>query len=115
MCTARLFKSSNCLHSWLAIDIPCGPGKGFSNCKTFSNNRSQLSSAPKNYRAPKEDCPWHGLKGAYDVNQIRVIEDIKYHIFGRPGKGGKDEGTQKEKEKGKGEVRPVQVVCCAVM
>ncbi len=46
-------------------------------------------------------------------NQIRVIEDIKYHIFGRPGKD--EEAKDKTKKKGKGEVRPVQVVCCVVM
>jgi hypothetical protein len=97
MCTTKLFKSSNCLHSWLVIDIPCGPGKGFSNCKTFSNNPSQISSAPKNYRATKEDCPWHGLKGAYDFNQIRVTEDIKYHIFGGPGRKERRRGRKRRR------------------
>jgi len=76
MCTTKLVKSSECPHSWLVIDIPCGPGKGFLNCKTFSNNRSQLSSATKCYRATKEDCPWHGLKGAYDLIRLELLRTL---------------------------------------
>jgi hypothetical protein len=55
------------------------------------------SSAPKNYCATKEDCPWHGLKGAYDFNQIRVTEDIKYHIFGGLGRKERMRGRKRRR------------------
>jgi hypothetical protein len=29
------------------------------------------------YKAWAGDCPWHGLKGNYDFNLVRVVEKIK--------------------------------------
>jgi len=89
MCHTVLYKSRDkkkgCDHRWLVIDQPCAPGRGFSNCAIFKGRRGTLAPAPRCYWATKEDCPWHGLKGKYDYNLTRVIENIDYHVFGVPG------------------------------
>lgn len=89
MCRTVLYKSQNkkegCNHRWLVIDQPCGPGRGFSNCAIFKDRQDTLAPAPRGYWASKDKCPWHGLKGNYDFNRIRVIEKIDYHMFGALG------------------------------
>lgn len=34
------------------------------------------------FEADKDDCPWHGLKGNYDFNRIRVVEKKKWWKIG---------------------------------
>lgn len=88
MCTTKLYKSRECGHRWLVIDQPCGEGKGFGNCECFGNEDCKISRPPRRFKAVKSDCPWHGLKGNYDFNRVRMIEKIDHHIFSSPGGGG---------------------------
>ena len=78
MCTTKLYKSKRCGHKWLVIDTPCGYGKGFSTCDTFNNQKTRAPRPRAYWASDDDDCPWHGLKGNYDFNRIRMIESIKY-------------------------------------
>lgn len=81
MCTTKQFKSRDCDHKWLEIDTPCGYGKGFSTCSSFHcGTRARAAAYPKFYSATKDDCPWHGLKGNYGFNCIRMVERSRYRI-----------------------------------
>ena len=100
MCTTKHFKSRNCEHKWLEIDTPCGYGKGFSTCSSFhGGTRARAAACPTFHSATKSDCPWHGLKGNYDFNYVRMVEGRRYGL-GFPA--------------GEGE-RVMRIVCCSVM
>ncbi len=60
----------------MLVDTPCGYGMGFSNCPIIKRGtkRAMLTGC---YKAWAGDCPWHGLKGNYDLNLVRVVEKIK--------------------------------------
>jgi hypothetical protein len=84
MCETKLYKSQDCEHKWLVIDIPCGPAKGFRTCANFKGNKTKAALKPN--LATKHNCPWHGLNGNYDMNRIRMIESMKhgFSLGGRP-------------------------------
>jgi hypothetical protein len=74
-------RKAPCGHKWLVIDTPCGYGKGFSAYDSFKGGkRARAAACPKIEKGSKEDCPWHGLKGNYDFNRIRMIESTKRSI-----------------------------------
>jgi hypothetical protein len=83
MCTTKMYESKECKHRWLVIANPCGYGKGFSTCGVF-NTIPYRTRTPKCYPVSKDDCPWHSLKGNYDFNSIRMIDNIKFHNRGIP-------------------------------
>jgi hypothetical protein len=99
MCTTRYYKSRNCDDQWVVIDTPCGYGKGFSTCDTFTDKHF-FAGNPKLYAASRDDCPWHGLRGSYDFNRIRMVESVRtrYSICSPPA----------------GPKAPMSVVCCVI-
>ena len=98
MCSYRRYKSHDCKHSWLVVShsrlplpqtdltaelqikTPCRPGGGFDNCPRFNGGHADYPS--RQYWADKENCPWHGLKGDYDSNYVRMVEKIRPRVFG---------------------------------
>jgi len=97
MYTTKYYKSKECGHKWLAIDTPCRYGKEFMTCDNFKDRRSR-QPAPRCCWAVKDDCLWHGLKGDYDFNRIRMIESVKYGIFSVPNMTS----------------QPMNIVCCVI-
>lgn len=80
MCTFELYQSTDCAFKcqWLEIGIPCGLGKGFTNCDTFKDGHT--TKRPRSVqKTPIERCPVHGLLGFYDPNRICMVTRIKYH------------------------------------
>jgi len=98
MCTTKYYKARKCGHRWLAIETPCGWGKGFSNCETFDGRAHR---PPKTYWAPEDACPYHDLKGEYDFNKTRMIESIKYGFKIGPTPDQGDPG--------------VNIMCCVIL
>jgi hypothetical protein len=49
---------------------------GFSNCPTIQRG-TKRALVTGCYQARAGDCPWHGLKGNYDFNHVRVVEKIR--------------------------------------
>ena len=74
MCLTQGFKSYTCHHRWLTITHPCGPDRGFDNCRRLTAQQPSLFSGRQTwYYATAGSCPVDGLKGNYDGNMIRVV------------------------------------------
>lgn len=78
MCTTRFYKARHCGHKWLAIDQPCGVGKGFNNCGAFKDGRARYP--PESYFTYQTHCPYHASGGNYDRDKIRMIEKTRHGI-----------------------------------
>lgn len=59
------------------------PDKGFNHCSSFNINETRVSKPPRRQTGTKENCPKHGLNENYDMNRIRMVDNVKYNIMGQ--------------------------------
>ncbi len=92
MCIVTYFKHLRCKHIWAVITEPCLPYMGFTNCPSFtgpsiavnpvtgnhvSNIRGgRVKPQPKFYKTRTRLCPHCDLRGAYDPNVARLVQDM---------------------------------------
>ena len=74
MCTATAFKSATCLHKWLTITIPCGPGMGFDHCSrhTFTGPTS-ICGGPRYIPALAYSCSTCNKKDQYNRSKTSMV------------------------------------------
>jgi hypothetical protein len=114
MCIATVFKSATCLHKWLTITLPCGPGMGFDHCArhTFTGPTS-ICGGPRYILAPAYSCPTCNKKDQYDGNKTRMVLRDQTPIGIGYGYGGA--GREHGYWGGYRGMAAVPVVCCVVM
>jgi len=114
MCTATAFKSATCLHKWLTVTLPCGPGMGFDHYArhTFTGPTS-ICGGPRYISAPAYSCPTCNKKDQYDGNKTRMVlrDQTPFGIGYGYGGAGREHGYWG----GYRGMAAAPVVCCVVM
>ena len=94
MCGVTYFQHKKCKHMWAVITEPCGPGLGFSTCARMGDGSAR--EAPRLFRTRGRPCPRCGLRGAYDLNAVRMVSGMGWGVKWGTGPGKEDWGCEIE-------------------
>ncbi|KJZ73649.1 hypothetical protein HIM_06982 [Hirsutella minnesotensis 3608] len=82
MCIVTFFQHKQCGHMWAVVTHPCGPGMGFSTCRSFGDDAA-AKEAPRVYRTRARPCPRcaaDGRRAAYDANAVRLVRRMGWGL-----------------------------------
>lgn len=92
MCNITLFQHKTCKHTWAIITEPCGPWMGFSTCDMFGNGAAK--EPPAIYKTKSRPCPRCDMHEMYDLNYVRMVEEMGWGVKWGAGPGRDDWGLE---------------------